>query len=337
AEPGEFTLRALLAGRLDLTQAEAVLGVIDAGDRESLDAALGRMAGGLSAPLHALRAELLSLLADLEAGLDFVEEEDVRFVEAEELLRRLAYAEDSIAAAAKQAAGRDAADRLPRVAIVGPPNVGKSRLFNALTERLGVGEATPSLVADAAGVTRDPVEAELLVGGVRFLLVDTAGDDAAAAIDAIDAAARASATAERDAADLVLRCAPAPTVGDTSALGDGVFAVATMADRVERNAIPTGWLATSAATGEGLDDLAAAIGAGLRASDSPSAGVADHTRTGLALAADALARAVEAAPLGDELVALELRAALDAVGRVVGEVVTDEVLGEVFGRFCIGK
>ena len=104
AQPGEFTLRAFLAGRIDLTQAEAVLGVIDAADRNQLQVALGQLAGGLARPLQQLRSDLLDLLADLEAGLDFVED-DIRFVAPDELSRRLAAAAQQIDDIAKQLSG----------------------------------------------------------------------------------------------------------------------------------------------------------------------------------------------------------------------------------------
>ena len=130
AEPGEFTLRAFLAGRLDLVQAEAVLAVIDAHHTGALETALSQLAGGLSGPLHTLRSELLGLLADLEAGLDFVEEEDVRFVEQEELARRLEEAREIIEQAIEQTTTRGDATHRPRVVIAGAPNVGKSSLFN---------------------------------------------------------------------------------------------------------------------------------------------------------------------------------------------------------------
>ena len=106
AEPGEFTLRAFLAGRIDLLQAEAVLAVIDARQTSTLKPALAQLAGGLSGPLHRLRDDLLDLLADLEAGLDFVEEEDVRFIEPEELLRRVQAATTIVTEAERQTVER---------------------------------------------------------------------------------------------------------------------------------------------------------------------------------------------------------------------------------------
>ncbi len=168
AQPGEFTLRAFLAGRIDLTQAEAVLGVIDAADRNQLQAALAQLAGGLARPLGQLRSDLLDLLADLEAGLDFVED-DIRFVTPDELNRRLAAAAETIDQIGAQLTGRDAATARPRVALIGYPNVGKSSLFNAL-----VGNAA-ALVSTQAGTTRDYLSATIDACGMSIELIDTAG------------------------------------------------------------------------------------------------------------------------------------------------------------------
>lgn len=336
AEPGEFTLRALLAGRIDLTQAEAVLSVIDARSDERLAAALEQLAGGLSTPLHRLRADLLGLLADLEAGLDFVEEEDVRFVEPDVLRHRLTEAAELVEATLKQVADRDAAQRLPRVAIIGPPNVGKSRLFNALVEGSGVESQRPrALVADAVGVTRDMLAAVVEFDGVRIELIDTAGADETAAIDAIDGVARERLSAVLRDADVLVECRRADRIAGV--LPSERIGVATMAD-LSTVDVPAGWLSTSAARGDGLIELAAEIKARVIETTHDALGVtADRARTGLVQAHDALVRALAAADVGDELMSLELREALDGLGRVVGEVVTDEVLGEIFGKFCIGK
>jgi tRNA modification GTPase len=182
AEPGEFTLRAFLAGRIDLTQAEAVLGVIDAQGNEELNAALSQLAGGLARPLQQLRDGLLQLLAELEAGLDFVEE-DIEFVSTEELLARLASASQLLSAVARQMSSRSTAGRAVQVALVGSPNTGKSSLFNAMVARCGVAggaserKSTPAIVSPQRGTTRDYLTATIELDGVRFELVDTAGID----------------------------------------------------------------------------------------------------------------------------------------------------------------
>ncbi|HND54323.1 MAG TPA: 50S ribosome-binding GTPase, partial [Pirellulaceae bacterium] len=150
AEPGEFTLRAFLAGRLDLTQAEAVLGVIDARGRTELDVALRQLAGGLAQPLQRARSELLDLLARLEAGLDFVEE-DIEFVTAAELDEACQAIERLLSDVAARMRTRETAGGELRVALRGWPNVGKSSLLNALAGR------TAALVSGVPGTTRDYV------------------------------------------------------------------------------------------------------------------------------------------------------------------------------------
>lgn len=182
AEPGEFTLRAFLAGRIDLTQAEAVLGIIDAQGNEELHAALSQLAGGLAQPLQQLRDGLLQLLAELEAGLDFVEE-DIEFVSTEELLARLASAGQLLSGVARQMSSRSTAGRAVQVALVGSPNTGKSSLFNAIVARCGVAngaserQSTPAIVSPQRGTTRDYLTAAIELNGVQCELVDTAGID----------------------------------------------------------------------------------------------------------------------------------------------------------------
>ncbi len=168
AQPGEFTLRAFLAGRLDLTQAEAVLGVIDADSRRELDTALAQLAGGLAQPLAALREQLLELLAHLEAGLDFVDE-DIQFISPAQLQRDLAGAAEQIQNLAVQMRSRGEAGQLPRVVLLGLPNTGKSSLLNALA-----GDDS-AIVSDIAGTTRDFLARRIQLGDSQCLLIDTAG------------------------------------------------------------------------------------------------------------------------------------------------------------------
>src|SRR5437879_4307902 len=131
AQPGEFTLRAFLAGKLDLTRVEAVLGVIEARNRNELTAALAQLAGGVTQPLHGLREDLLNLLADIEAGLDFTDE-DIRFVNQVEILTRLAKGLAQLTLLRTQPEKRAVGSEQFRVVLAGRPNAGKSSLFNAL-------------------------------------------------------------------------------------------------------------------------------------------------------------------------------------------------------------
>ena len=179
AEPGEFTLRAFLAGRLDLTQAEAVLGVIDAHGNDELQTAVEQLAGNLARPLHQLRDELLTLLAELEAGLDFVEE-DIEFISPDELTARLQAIASQLAAVAEQMSSRLTAAPSRQIVLLGPPNAGKSSLFNALANRFGVAHQAnaSAIVSNIRGTTRDYLTTTVELDGARCELIDTAGIEA---------------------------------------------------------------------------------------------------------------------------------------------------------------
>jgi tRNA modification GTPase len=347
AQPGEFTLRAFLAGRLDLTQAEAVLGVIDAQDRRSLDTALGQLAGGLAGPLAAIRGGLLDLLAHLEAGLDFVEE-DIEFISAAQLQAELGQAARQIAELAAQMQSRDTAEAICKVVIVGWPNVGKSSLLNALAE------AEAALVSPVAGATRDYVARRIEADGVAYELIDTAGVCAAAPQDGIDRSAQVMTQQQIEQADLQLLCLDAtrePNAWEREQLDRDLeerLIVLTKADVVEDailgqpDAQASQWLRVSSVTGAGLAGLRAAILARLSTHDAETSvvsGTAARCRESLARAAEALTLATAASRqgYGEELVAAELRLALEEIGKVAGVVYTDDVLDRIFSRFCIGK
>lgn len=343
AAPGEFSLRAFLAGRLDLTQAEAVLGVIDAADRRQLDAALAQLAGGLATPLRQLRSDLLDLLADLEAGLDFVEE-DIEFVRAEEVAARLRAAQCAVTELARQMQGRDRQGGLPRVALAGAPNAGKSSLFNALCGR------SAALVTPEPGATRDYLTAEVDFDGFLAELVDTAGLSEAA-VDPIDRAAQTHSRRQHAQADVLLLCldsaqsavpSDAPTATDETPRA-GRIVVHTKCDAPPALPRDPQAVCVSAHTGAGLDELRRGVGAVLRADRTGRAAVVAGTslrcRESVSQAAESLSRAValHTAAAGDELLAAELRLALDELGKVAGTVYTEDVLDRIFGRFCIGK
>lgn len=336
ARPGEFTLRAFLAGRLDLTQAEAVLGVIDARGSEQLQTALSQLAGGLAGPLADLRSRLLDLLAHLEAGLDFVDE-DIEFISAAELIHQLTAASQQVTQLAERMRSRrDPAD-LPRVVLVGPPNAGKSSLLNALAGQ------DSAIVSPQAGTTRDYVTARFTIDGQEFLLIDTAGEDRFASENSIAGLAQATANREQRNADVTLHCIDATTANSIISAkstidGDHQLLVWTKCDR----ALPpdSAGIATSSHTGAGLDALRRVI-AGRLAELSSGAVASTAARCGESLdrAAAALTHATELAgrQAGEELVAAEVRAALEGLGEVAGAVYTDDVLDRVFSRFCIGK
>jgi tRNA modification GTPase len=335
AQPGEFTLRAFLAGKLDLTRAEAVLGVIEAADRDELRQALAQLAGGVSRPLERLRHDLLDLLADVEAGLDFAEE-DLRFVGREEVLRRLARGLAEVTLVDKQLQQRALSGRPFRVVLAGPPNAGKSSLFNALS---GAG----ALVSPQPGTTRDYLVTRLELGELAVELIDTAGlreTDPGT----IESEAQSLGLGQIEQADLVLWCvdsSAAATAGPvTPPLASGGRSMVAIATQCDRSAAPPGLLATSAVTGQGLEQLRQLLEEKARSRRPPTlAPSLSRCRHHLDACRGHLRRA-HALVLDEEpaeLLALELRGALDQLGEMVGAVYSDDLLDRIFSRFCIGK
>jgi tRNA modification GTPase len=344
ARPGEFTLRALLAGRLDLTQAEAVLGVIDARSQAELNVALGQLAGGLARPLGALREQLLELLAHLEAGLDFVDE-DIDFITAVELDRQLADAHRQIEELASRMQTRGQAGNLPRVVLIGRPNAGKSSLLNALT-----GDSA-ALVSNQAGTTRDFVGRKATLGSRECVIVDTAGLSPEHAGDELAQAGQRMTQSQVEQADLTVLCLDSsrPLVewdhtqsnSQPTALQLIVWTKCDLPAAADLEA-PLDAIKTSSVRGAGISELRSAIARQLAAMPLDSAvipGTADRCRESLRLAGAALARAraASASSGGEELVAAEVRLALEEIGKVVGTVYTEDVLDRIFSRFCIGK
>lgn len=336
AQPGEFTLRAFLAGKLDLTKAEAVLGIIEAGDRDQLQHALAQLAGGITRPLDGLRDDLLSLLADVEAGLDFVEE-DISFVHRDDLLVRLAKGLAQVTLARKQLEERAASDRPFRVVLVGPPNVGKSSLFNALA-----GSGVEALVSPQPGTTRDYLVKRLDLDGVEVDLIDTAGQMTAR--DLIEEQAQALGRGQSEQADLVVLCVEAgdrPRAEDQELFGSHARAsVLLVATKCDMAAPPSGWVATSVRTAEGLDALRGQLTARAQThARPPLAPSLSRCRHHVDACLERLRKAHSAVLFDDppEVLALEVRAALEELGAIVGAVYTDDLLDRIFSRFCIGK
>jgi tRNA modification GTPase len=350
ARGGEFTLRGFLAGRLDLVQAEAVLGVVDARTPEDLGLALDRLAGGMGRTLERVRGEVLDLLADVEAGIDFADESAPDRVpvgpEWPALAARIDACGAAIAAAAARLSGRDAAAAdLPRVVLAGAANVGKSSLFNAL-----VGRAA-ALVADEVGTTRDWIEARLTgASGRSWLLVDVAGCEAAPTAgagrgDPLGAEAQARAAAEVVRADIVVVCrdACAPAAPPLPPYAGCRIDVITRSDRAAPVEFGSGAIVTSAATGAGLATLAAAIDAAVAALPPPASAtlrmrVAAATASAAVAEARVLVDSVAAGQGGDEAVlAGSLRAAADALADATGATIATDLLDRIFSRHCIGK
>lgn len=344
AEPGEFTLRAFLSGRIDLTQAEGVLGAIDAVGSQQLDAALVQLAGGLATPLRQLREMLVELLVHLEAGFDFADE-DLPFLEPEHLQSQLNASRMQIGRIAERMTARRESSSIVSVVLTGPPNAGKSSLFNALAADVG------ALVSDTPGTTRDYLCASLDLEGVACRLIDTAGiaSDVEDQTCHIDRAAQDIARQLARESHVVLMCHE--TADDTSRPADiaepnraqVAIHVRTKADLADWRQSSLEEVTTSAQTGEGLRELESRIREAVvevRMGDGDVVvGTAVRCRESLRGATDSLQRAETLAIQGEgeELVAAEIRGALDALGEVVGAIYTDDLLDRIFSRFCIGK
>lgn len=340
AEPGEFTLRAFLAGRIDLAQADAVLGVIDADSRQELTLALKQMAGGVSQLFQQLRDDLLEVLAELEAGLDFADE-DILFISREETGRRIGIVLDRVTELEIRFRERRDSSQLPRVVLQGRPNAGKSSLLNALTHD----EA--AIVNSQPGTTRDYLRRIVTMQGVTFCLIDTAGIDTGVRGVAIDHEAQSLSLEQQSQSHLIVLCidVSAPLSSwdreQLAAADDRTIVVRTKSDLPACDAGLPG-ISTSVRTGAGLDELRWELARRWHADcrEMPVvAATADRCQASLRQCRASLLRArdlVDSAT-GDELVALEIRVALDELGSVVGFVVTDDLLDRIFSRFCIGK
>lgn len=335
AEAGEFTRRAFENGKLDLTAAEGLADLIDAETSAQRRQALRQMEGALGGLYEGWRGRLMRLLAHVEAEIDFPEEElpgDLLARLGPEIAALRGEIEAHLDDGGRGERLRDGVE----VAIVGPPNVGKSSLLNRLARR----EA--AIVADEAGTTRDVLEVRLDLGGVPVTLADTAGLREAAGAVEREGVRRALARAE--AADLRIVVAALRADGGL----DGDFALARAGDLKVVNKADLGTFATadalaiSAVSGAGIDALEealrGAVASRFEVSENPVITRARY-REGLKACAGALGRASEALEAGRaaELVAEDLRLAARALGRITGRVDVEDLLDVVFRDFCIGK
>ena len=355
AEPGEFTLRAFLNGRLDLTQAEAVLQVITARTGAGLKLAVDDLGGSLAGRIAPARAAVISLLAWLDAAADFPEDEippvdlDGNLDTAEQALARI------VDGATAGMLYRDGA----RVALVGKPNVGKSSLLNAI---LRVDRA---IVTPIAGTTRDVIAETASISGIPVTLLDTAGiADTADVVERLGIARSRDALTSAAAIILVLDGSIAPTEDDLAVaemvaerLPDhGLDVHPPIVIALNKADLPThvdqGYVVSklpdaavvrvSSETGEGIAVLEAALArviGGEATRNAAPALVTTRQRAALERALAHIRQAIEARAIGTplDLLAIDVRAALRAIGEVTGEAIDDAVLTEIFSRFCIGK
>ncbi|HZM36088.1 MAG TPA: tRNA uridine-5-carboxymethylaminomethyl(34) synthesis GTPase MnmE [Burkholderiales bacterium] len=332
AEPGEFTRRAFLEGKLDLAQAEAVADLIEAASREAARSAARSLSGEFSAAIGALRERLIELRALTEAMLDFPEE-GVDSLHRDDAMRRLAEARKALG----EVLGRSRRGKLLRsgihVVLAGEPNVGKSSLLNRLA-----GEDR-AIVTAIPGTTRDTLREAIEIDGMPLLLVDTAG--LREARDEVEKIGVERARREVAHADLVLvvseaGCAPPP--GAALPAGAERLDVYNKVDLAPGFTPPAGAVAVSAKTGEGLERLRRSIleTAGWF-STGESAFLARERHLRALEQADAHLEAASREAARWEFFAEELRLAQQDLGAITGEYTADDLLGEIFGRFCIGK
>lgn len=352
AEPGEFTKRAFLNGRLDLTQAEAVLDTIRAKTEGGLRVAQEQLRGSLSSEIDRLRGDLIGMLAHVEAGIDFVEE-DITFIAREQLAAGL---QDTGAALARLAEscreGRVLREGVSAV-ILGRPNVGKSSLLNALMQ------TDRAIVTPVPGTTRDVLEEVLNIRGVPVRLLDTAGVQATEDPVEQEGIRRTWAAIEQADLVLVLVDGSVPLSAEDRELvarqpAEKRMVVVNKWDLPERITAPElgalapgesgdGYVRISAKTGAGLDALRDRIRAMVLRPDYEPGEGAMVTRlrhlTSLNRAREALMTASQsvAEHLPSELVAMDLRAAIEALGEITGAVTTEDILDRIFSEFCIGK
>jgi tRNA modification GTPase len=332
AEAGEFTARAYFNGRLDLSAAEGVAATIAAQSRRELRAARQLLSGELSRRLRPVLDMVADSLAVIEVGLDF-SEEGVSFISSSELRERLMAADQALEKLLTESTRFEQLSHEPSLVLVGYPNAGKSTLLNALAghER--------AVVADQPGTTRDAIWAHARLGRGMVRILDVAGLDAENT-DEIATKMQEKALQAAESGDFVLLVLDLTDSRPPPALKVGFdLTVRTKLD-LAPSAASVQPLAVSALTGQNMDLLRARLDElvfGQPAGGQTLALNARHVES-VTQARQALSRAVElvgqAAP---ELIALELREALDCLGRVLGSVTPDDVLGRIFSTFCIGK
>ena len=328
AAAGAFTLRAFENGKLDLAQAEGLADLLRAETEGQRRHALGQLGGRLSDLVAGWRAVIVACMARLTAAIDFADEEDVPDGVDSAVRDELTALDHAMAAALS---GADSARRLRdgvRVVLTGPPNAGKSSLLNALA-----GEDR-AIVSSVAGTTRDVIEVRMVLGDHLVVLVDTAGlRDTTDPVERIGVE-RAQLAASQ--ADLRLHLLPFAEVSEEAADDDGMVCLATKADlNLDPDAtLPAGWIPVSVRGGGGLDALISVLTTRLVAGSAGPITRERHLRT-----VGAAREAIQAAATAvlPELAAASLGEAIVALDEVTGRIGVEEVLGAVFGEFCIGK
>ncbi|MGO9244964.1 MAG: tRNA uridine-5-carboxymethylaminomethyl(34) synthesis GTPase MnmE [Verrucomicrobiia bacterium] len=347
AEPGEFTKRAFLNGRLDLTQAEAVMDLIRARSDRAHTAAVHELEGHLSAKINAARDKLLTILAHIEAHIDFPDD-DIGPEVREDLVRGteevISFVQSLLATAREGKILRDGIS----VAIVGRPNVGKSSLLNALVGR------DRSIVTPIPGTTRDTIDETVSISGIPFRFTDTAGirqTRGTAEAHGVNRSLKALEASEivLHVCDLSRPFAPAEDALVSSYAGKPGILVLNKADLKERLHLPTPLrskllcLRISATLGTGLDILRSKLVemaySGTVGSTHVDVAINERHKASLASANKYLTEALHSFRASEplEIVSQQLHRSLDCLGEVIGKTSTDEILERIFATFCIGK
>ena len=338
AEPGEFTLRAVVNGRIDLPQAEGVRDLIAATTLYQARVAAQQTQGAVSRQLAPIQAQLIELIALMEAGIDFAED-DISVAPASELLRRLDPIQDRTTALARSFLYGDLVRQGFSLAIVGAPNAGKSSLFNRLLEQ------DRAIVTEIPGTTRDLVSETAEISGIPVRLVDTAGlRQSGERIEKLGIEKSYEAMAD---ADLTLIVVDGTLPRDTDLIGhaqtQGISLTAANKADLDGFQLQANELAVSALTGQGIPELRNAIVDALapRGQLEVSGGFITSLRQEQLLreAASLLAAAQEAIRTGfpHEVIMIHLGGALQCFGAIAGATSADDILNQIFSTFCIGK
>ncbi|HLH03227.1 MAG TPA: tRNA uridine-5-carboxymethylaminomethyl(34) synthesis GTPase MnmE [Bryobacteraceae bacterium] len=341
AEPGEFTLRAYVNGRIDLPQAEAVRDLIDATTLYQARVAAQQLEGSLSKRIRPIKEQLLELIALLEAGIDFAEN-DVSVAPPEEILRRIGVVESALRELVRSFDTGKYVYQGFTLAIAGRPNVGKSSLFNRLLEQ------DRAIVTAIPGTTRDLVSESTAIEGIPVKLVDTAGirssDDL---VESLGIERTYSAMADADLTLLVFDISAGLTPEDRELLEKlrerRPLLVGNKADQGRQLEALDGLLAVSALTGEGIGPLRGEILRRIAPEGiaEPESGLLTNVRHAALLreSLEALANARRAVEFGipHEMILLDLYATLRPIDAVTGATTADDILNRIFSTFCIGK
>ena len=346
AEPGEFTLRAFLNGRLDLTQAESIADLVGAQSPQAAQTALAGMRGKLTAPIRELRSACLDILAEVEARIDFAD--DLPPLDEPAVAEQLSQVLQAVSAILDTAYQGELLRSGLKVAIVGRPNVGKSSLLNAWSR------SDRAIVTDLPGTTRDVVESQLVVGGIPIQVLDTAGiREADNQVEQIGIERSRAATQSADLVLLTIDAQQGWTAADEQLYGLishrplilVVNKTDLVADRVPESLVnlPVPIVSTAAALSQGIDQLEQTILKTIHAEQLTASDVevTINQRQAAALTSARTALEQVRTTISNQLPldfwTIDLRMAIRALGEVTGEELTESMLDEIFSRFCIGK